>query len=199
MAADVATLQVISDTLEENPRASQRELADRAGMSIGLMNAVLKRFVERGWIMLSNVNGRKLAYALTAEGINELAERGKKFAVRTFYLANNYSKTLVEAISKARDEGKSKVILYGDSYIKFLLEYACTMEGMEFENKTAFTGAVAADEIPAIERKEAPSSIEMPFVEESAFCLIGELNSQEEQEKLEKVGCVSLVDLVRGA
>ena len=35
---------------------------DNAGISIGLMNSVLKRFVERGWIMLTNVNLRKLSY-----------------------------------------------------------------------------------------------------------------------------------------
>ena len=62
MEQDLATLQVISDTLKEKPEANQRTLAENTGMSIGLMNAVLKRFAERGWIMLSNVNGRKLAY-----------------------------------------------------------------------------------------------------------------------------------------
>ena len=46
-------------------------------MSLGMMNAILGRFVERGWIMLTNVNGRKLAYAVTAEGISELTARGK--------------------------------------------------------------------------------------------------------------------------
>ena len=54
MNSDVATLQSIAKTLEEEPLASQRVLAENAGMSIGLMNAVLKRFVERGWIMLTN-------------------------------------------------------------------------------------------------------------------------------------------------
>ena len=62
MNSDVATLQSIAKTLEEEPLASQRVLAENAGMSIGLMNAVLKRFVERGWIMLINVNLRKLSY-----------------------------------------------------------------------------------------------------------------------------------------
>ena len=53
MESDLNTLKTIADTLEQNPLASQRMLAENAGMSIGLMNAVLKRFAERGWIMLS--------------------------------------------------------------------------------------------------------------------------------------------------
>lgn len=94
MTQDVATLQAINDTLQKNPKASQRELADNAGMSIGLMNAVIKRFVERGWIMLSNVNLRKLSYAVTPAGIAELTERSQTFAKRTFAIANRYNDTL---------------------------------------------------------------------------------------------------------
>ena len=77
MEQDLVTLQIISDTLKEEPKASQRKLAENAGISLRLMNAVLQRFVERGWIMLSNVNGRKLAYVVTPEGIRELTEHGK--------------------------------------------------------------------------------------------------------------------------
>lgn len=72
MNSDVATLQSIAKTLEKEPLASQRVLAENAGMSIGLMNAVLKRFVERGWIMLTNVNLRKLSYAVTPDELQNL-------------------------------------------------------------------------------------------------------------------------------
>ena len=68
MKSDVAILQNIANTLKQETLASQRVLADNAGISIGLMNSVLNRFVERGWIMLTNVNLRKLSYAVTPEG-----------------------------------------------------------------------------------------------------------------------------------
>lgn len=77
MEQDFATLQVISERLKEDPQASQRTLAKKANMSLGMMNAILGRFVERGWRMLTNVNGRKLAYAVTLEGIAELSNREK--------------------------------------------------------------------------------------------------------------------------
>lgn len=101
MNTDVATLQNIADTLKEEPMASQRVLAENAGMSIGLMNAVIKRFVERGWIMLTNVNLRKLSYAITPAGIAELTSRSESFAKRTFALANKYNDTLCKAVSDA--------------------------------------------------------------------------------------------------
>ena len=116
MDQDLATLQILSDTLKEEPQASQRTLAKKANMSLGMMNAILGRFVERGWIMLTNVNGRKFAYAVTPNGISELTERGKRFALRTFKIANEYNDVLYEVISKAKAEGQSKVVLYGNSY-----------------------------------------------------------------------------------
>ena len=85
---DVQTLKSIALTLERGPLASQQVLTKDSGMSVGLMNAVLKRFVERGWIMITNVNLRKLCYAVTPEGIAELTARSRKFTKRTFVIVN---------------------------------------------------------------------------------------------------------------
>ena len=173
MEQDLATLQVISETLKEDPQASQRTLAKKANMSLGMMNAILGRFVERGWIMLTNVNDRKLAYAVTAEGIFELAERGKRFAKRTFAIANQYNDVLFEVISKAKDEGKNRVILYGKSYIRFLLEYVCVTCNMEFVEK------------------DVNSEIDA-----ESFCFIGELEDVTIQNNRIKNGCISLLDIL---
>lgn len=173
MEQDLATLQVISETLKEDPHASQRTLAKKANMSLGMMNAILGRFVERGWIMLSNVNARKLAYAVTPEGIAELSERSKNFAKRTFKLASQYNEVLVNVIQKAKNEGKHKVILYGESYIKFLIVYACHKSGMEFYEK----------------------DVNSP-IEESALCLYGELNTQ--QIHLLNKSCYNIVEILGG-
>ena len=173
MEQDLATLQVISETLKEAPQASQRTLAKKANMSLGMMNAILGRFVERGWIMLTNVNGRKLAYAVTADGIAELAKRGKAFALRTFKLANVYSETFCKKFMEAKAAGKTKVVLYGDSYIKFIIKYACNEVGLDFEHREA-TATILTDEV----------------------CLAGELNKNEVQNKLVEAGCLSLVEIV---
>ena len=173
MNSDVNTLQSIASTLEQNPLASQRVLAENAGMSIGLMNAVLKRFVERGWIMLTNVNLRKLSYALTPKGIAELTARSHTFAKRTFAIANAYNDTICRMVSSAKEEGKKSLTLYGESYIKFLLVYACQTLGVEFIEKKA--GDALSDE---------------------SLCVIGELNEESETERLEKAGGVNILKMI---
>lgn len=174
MEQDLATLQVISETLNEDPQASQRTLAKKANVSLGMMNAILGRFVERGWIMLTNVNGRKLAYAVTPDGISELTKRGKAFALRTFKLANVYSETFCKKFMEAKAAGKTKVVLYGDSYIKFIIKYACNEVGIAFEHKEA-TATILADEV----------------------CLAGELNDDDVQKNLIEKGCFNLVEMVQ--
>ena len=174
MELDLATLQVISETLKEAPQASQRTLAKKANMSLGMMNAILGRFVERGWIMLTNVNGRKLAYAVTPDGLTELANRGKKFALRTFKLANVYSDTFCKKFMEAKASGKTKVVLYGDSYIKFIIKYACNEVRIEFEHREA-TATILTDEV----------------------CLAGELNEDDVQKTLIEKGCFNLVEMVQ--
>ncbi|MBQ5490601.1 MAG: winged helix-turn-helix transcriptional regulator [Treponema sp.] len=174
MNSEVATLQTIANTLEQDPLASQRVLAEKAGMSIGLMNAVLKRFVERGWIMLTNVNLRKLSYAITPAGIAELTARSQKFARRNFELANEYHETLCKYITEAKKQGKTKLYLYGQSYIKFLLVYSCQILNVTFAEKDT----------------SEP-------VDNSAFCVVGELNEEEKIRELEEKGCLNLLGLMK--
>lgn len=113
--------------------------------------------------MLSNVNGRKLAYAVTPEGISELAKRGKSFALRTFKLANVYSEAFCKRFMEEKASGKTKVILYGDSYIKFIIKYACSEVVLEFEQKK--TSATVLTE---------------------NICFAGELNDDDIQKKIDR-------------
>ena len=174
MQQDLATLQVISETLKEDPQASQRTLAKKANVSLGMMNAILGRFVERGWIMLTNVNARKLAYAVTPDGLTELANRGKKFALRTFKLANVYSEAFCRRFMEAKAAGKTKVVLYGDSYIKFIIQYACNEVELDFEERDV-TSKVLINKV----------------------CVAGELNDDDTQKRLIGNGCNNLVDIVQ--
>ena len=108
--------------------------------------------------MLTNVNGRKLVYAVTADETVELTARGTKFAMRTFKLANVYSETFCKRFMEAKAAGKTKVVLYGDGYVKFIIKYACNEAGMDFEQKES-TAKISINEV----------------------CLAGELNDEDVQ------------------
>ena len=69
--------------LEENPRASQRELANALGISLGKVNYCLNALMERGLIkarnFTNNRNKRAYMYYLTPRGLQEKARVTVRF------------------------------------------------------------------------------------------------------------------------
>lgn len=69
--------------LEENPEATQREIASELGVSLGGVNYCIKALVDMGLVKLNNfVNShRKMGYAyiLTPDGIAEKAKITARF------------------------------------------------------------------------------------------------------------------------
>ena len=63
--------------LQDSPSISQRELASRAGVSLGALNYCLRALTEKGLVKIKNFAGseNKLGYVylLTPEGIREKA------------------------------------------------------------------------------------------------------------------------------
>ena len=72
--------------LEENPEASQRQIASELNVSLGGVNYCLKALVDRGLVRLGNFakSDRKIGYAyfLTPEGMAEIAKITARFLKR---------------------------------------------------------------------------------------------------------------------
>ena len=72
--------------LKENPDLTQRELAEKLGVSIGSLNYCLKALIEKGWIKVQNFSQSKnkfgYVYILTPSGIAEKAALTSSFLKR---------------------------------------------------------------------------------------------------------------------
>ena len=72
--------------LEENPKLSQRELAQEMGISLGKVNFCLKGLMEKGIIKAQNFknSSNKLAYSylLTPKGVEEKARVTARYLKR---------------------------------------------------------------------------------------------------------------------
>jgi len=72
--------------LEGNPGASQRELAQGLGISLGKLNYCLKALIEKGWVKAGNFtkspNKLGYAYLLTPSGVEEKANVTTRFLKR---------------------------------------------------------------------------------------------------------------------
>ena len=70
-------------SIEENPEITQRELAQKLGVSLGKVNYCLRALIDRGWIKVKNFknshNKASYAYLLTPSGIEEKAKITVRF------------------------------------------------------------------------------------------------------------------------
>jgi len=72
--------------LDENPELTQRELADKMGISLGKTNYCLKALINRGLVKVQNFrkSNKKVAYLykLTPAGVNDKIQVTRRFLAR---------------------------------------------------------------------------------------------------------------------
>ena len=72
--------------LQENPDLTQRELAEKLGVSVGGLNYCLNALMDKGWVKMQNFqnskNKFKYVYLLTPQGIAEKVALTSRFLER---------------------------------------------------------------------------------------------------------------------
>ncbi|RME91068.1 MAG: MarR family EPS-associated transcriptional regulator [Candidatus Hydrogenedentota bacterium] len=72
--------------IQENPEISQRELAEKLGVSLGKTNYVLKALLEKGLLKMRNFRNNKnkkvYLYILTPEGMEQKSRLAVNFLKR---------------------------------------------------------------------------------------------------------------------
>ena len=81
------TLQMMNE-LEQNNSLSQRELAGRLGVAVGLVNSYLKNLTSKGFLRVKNYPRNRYAYLLTPKGI---AEKSRLAYQHMHYFNNLYT------------------------------------------------------------------------------------------------------------
>ena len=94
------------DHIEENPEATQRELMEKLGVSLGKVNFLVNALAEKGLIKLerfkTSKKKRAYLYVLTPKGMAEKAVITKKFLERRIQEYEKIKKEIAEL--KARVE-----------------------------------------------------------------------------------------------
>lgn len=99
--------------LEDGTPISQREIAGRLGIALGLVNAYLKTLAHKGFIQIKAYPRNRYAYLLTPEGFAEKSRLAYQHVTqfhRLFRTARQDSSTI---FSHLRDQGVSEVAFCG--------------------------------------------------------------------------------------
>ena len=125
-------MESLGEAERTKARITQRELASRTGLSLGMTNALLRRFAEKGWVKLTRLSAKSMHYALTPEGMGEVARRTAGYFRRAARNADQYRARIEQFVLEAKQAGAGTLVLAGASELDFLLEFVCERHGMVF-------------------------------------------------------------------
>jgi DNA-binding MarR family transcriptional regulator len=125
-------MQSLGEAERAKVRITQRELASRSGLSLGMTNALLRRFAEKGWVKLTRLSAKSVHYALTSEGMGEVARRTAGYFRRAARNADQYRARIEQFVLGAKQDGASTLVLAGASELDFLLEFICERHEVVF-------------------------------------------------------------------
>src|SRR5258706_103063 len=100
------------EAVEEDSRVTQRGLAVKLGIALGLTNIYLKRLVRKGYIKCVNVQSNRLSYLITPRGIAEKARLTYEFIDYSLHLYSEVRHHLRGMLHECAVSG-SRVAIYG--------------------------------------------------------------------------------------
>lgn len=106
------TFQLMNE-LESGEAVSQRELATRLGIAVGLVNSYLKNFVAKGYVRVKAFPRNRYAYLLTPKGFSE---KGRLAFQHLNYFTSLYTITRQEYLAlfrRLKAAGAREVIFCG--------------------------------------------------------------------------------------
>jgi hypothetical protein len=100
------------EAVEEDSRVTQRGLAAKVGIALGLTNIYLKRLVRKGYIKCVNVQSNRLTYLITPRGIAEKARLTYEFLDYSLQLYGEVRQHLRQALHECAATGR-RVAIFG--------------------------------------------------------------------------------------
>ncbi|UVT19413.1 MAG: winged helix-turn-helix transcriptional regulator [Nitrospira sp.] len=99
--------------VERDGAVTQRSLATKLGVALGLTNLYLKRLARKGYIKITTIPSHRVRYLVTPQGF---AEKSRLTYLYMEYSLSHYRDMrarLREALSHAARNGVKRVIIYG--------------------------------------------------------------------------------------
>ncbi|MFH1629153.1 MAG: MarR family EPS-associated transcriptional regulator [Pseudomonadota bacterium] len=116
----------ILDALDRQEITTQRELAERAGVSLGQVNYVIKSFLEKGFVKIGNFrrSPRKISYVyhLTPRGLEAKAALAGKFVMSRLREYHDVRDRLAEKLAAIQNERHCRIFFVGPSVVGGLLD-----------------------------------------------------------------------------
>ena len=111
---DIRTLKLLEE-IEENHVQSQRELAKKLNISLGLVNSFIKHLAHKGFFKITTIPKNRVKYILTPEGAVEKTRLTYKYIQHSYRFYKDARHKLRKLFQKLEAEGVGLIVFYGAS------------------------------------------------------------------------------------
>jgi DNA-binding MarR family transcriptional regulator len=178
------------EALDEKPDITQRDLASRLGIAVGLANACLRKMARKGLVKIKRINSRNITYHLTPAGIAEKARLSLQFAETTIDYYRRAKALVSETLARLESGGVTRIAIVGATDVAEIVAICSHGYGMDVaaivDSKQAVAGASILG-IPVVSAEAmSPEGVE-------ALILASVDEDQDSAALLKKVGADVLV------
>jgi DNA-binding MarR family transcriptional regulator len=121
----------VLEAVAQDQRITQRSLAVKLGIALGLTNIYLKRLIRKGFIKCINVQSNRLLYLITPQGIAEKSRLTYEFMDYSLHLYREVRQHLSEVLRPCRDNGAQRIAVYGTGEAAELAYLSLKEQGLE--------------------------------------------------------------------
>lgn len=127
---DAATLAAMLDAIGGSDQHTQRSLAGRLDIALGLANALLKRCVSKGLIKIQAAPARRYAYYLTPKGFAEKSRLVAEYLSVSLSFFRRARGQYEEAFAQAAARGVRKLAIAGSGELAEIALLSASSAGL---------------------------------------------------------------------
>jgi DNA-binding MarR family transcriptional regulator len=128
----------IMEEVENSESITQRELAGKLGISIGMTNIFIKRIIKKGYMKITTIPPRRLTYIITPKGFMEKSRLTMEYLKYSLDFYRSIKTKIEERLVEMEHAGYGELAFYGTGDI-------CELAYL-FMGETGMTLAAVADD-----------------------------------------------------
>jgi DNA-binding MarR family transcriptional regulator len=156
---ELRTLKIL-EAVEQEDAPSQRELARRLNVSLGLVNSFIKRLVNKGYFKISSIPANRARYILTPKGATEKTRLTYEYIRHSFGFYREMRLRMEKRYGELETQGVRDLAFCGVSELAeiaylVLLDHSMTLVGV-FDPKPGTERLLGHDVMPLEDIAERP-------------------------------------------
>ena len=135
----------VLEILNKDNNLTQRHIAKKAGISLGLTNIIIRRLVKKGFLKIKNMNRKSILYNLTPKALIEKSYRTYHYFEKTVKDVVKIREKIQDEIIKRNNICVSDIIIIGNNEISEIARWAIQEMKLKYTIVNTFPGNKSAD------------------------------------------------------